>query len=86
MNRIDRMKRIFIALKVEADETYVGGARQGKRGRGASGKTIVAGVVERHGNVSASVVPNVQANTLIPLIQEKVALNTTVYTDEMPSS
>jgi transposase-like protein len=71
--------------EVEADETYIGGARQGKRGRGASGKTIVAGVVERQGNVSASVVPNVQANTLIPMIQNKVAVNSTVFTDEMPS-
>jgi transposase len=71
--------------KVEADESYFGGARQGKRGRGASSKTIVAGVVERQGSVSAYVVPDVKANTLIPMIQNKVALNTTVFTDEMPS-
>jgi transposase-like protein/ribosomal protein L37AE/L43A len=70
---------------VEVDETYVGGARQGKRGRGASGKTIVAGIVERQGNVSASVVPDVKAQTLIPMIQDKVAINSTVFTDEMPS-
>jgi transposase-like protein/ribosomal protein L37AE/L43A len=70
---------------VEVDETYVGGARQGKRGRGASGKTIVAGIVERQGKVSASVVSDVKSHTLIPMIQEKVAQNTTVFTDEMPS-
>jgi transposase len=71
--------------KVEADETYIGGARQGKRGRGASGKTIVAGVVERQGSVSASVVPNVQSKTLLPMIIEKTSPNSTIYTDEMPS-
>jgi transposase-like protein len=71
--------------KVEADETYIGGARTGKRGRGASGKTIVAGVVERQASVSASVVPDVKANTLIPMIQDKVTPNSTIFTDEMPS-
>src|SRR3954449_9772395 len=32
--------------RVEADETLVGGARPGKPGRGADGKTVVAGAVE----------------------------------------
>src|SRR3954462_3346719 len=32
--------------RVEADETLVGGARPGKPGRGAAGKTVVAGAVE----------------------------------------
>src|SRR3954453_16191482 len=32
--------------RVEADETMVGGARPGKPGRGAAGKTVVAGAVE----------------------------------------
>lgn len=39
---------------VEADETYVGGVRRGKRGRGAEHKTAVVGVAERHGNVAVS--------------------------------
>jgi len=33
---------------VEVDETYVGGKRKGKRGRGAEGKTAVVGIVERN--------------------------------------
>src|SRR3954453_15750939 len=32
-----------LAGRVEADETYVGGPRPGKRGRGAACKTLVAG-------------------------------------------
>ena len=34
---------------VEVDETYISGKRPGKRGRGAAGKTIVAGMIERKG-------------------------------------
>src|SRR6188472_459669 len=32
--------------RVEADETLVGGAKPGKPGRGAAGKTVVAGAIE----------------------------------------
>lgn len=71
--------------EIEADETYIGGKSHGKRGRGASNKTIVAGEVERQGSVSANVVPDVKANTLLPIIAEKTEPNSTVYTDEMPS-
>lgn len=70
---------------VEADETYVGGKRHGKRGRGAEGKTIVFGVVERKGKVIAKVVPDVAAKTLLPIIKEKVLERSIVYTDEMLS-
>lgn len=70
---------------VEADETYVGGVRRGKRGRGAAGKTIVFGMVERKGRVIAKVVPNVQASTLLPVVKEKVLERSIVYTDEMLS-
>src|SRR4051812_27696517 len=41
-----RPDRKPLAQQVEADETYVGGARPGKPGRGAAGKTLVAGAVE----------------------------------------
>ena len=34
---------------VEVDETYIGGRRPGKRGRGAEGKSLVAAVVETPG-------------------------------------
>jgi transposase-like protein len=70
---------------VEADETYIGGKRHGKRGRGAEGKTPVFGLVERKGKVIAKVVPNVQSKTLLPIIKEKVLQDSTVYTDELPS-
>jgi len=75
----------FMFGKIEVDETYIGGRRQGKRGRGATGKTIVAGIVQRKAKVFASVVPDVKSQTLLPMIQEKALLDSTIYTDEMPS-
>src|SRR5215210_5160927 len=37
----------------EIDESYFGGRRKGKRGRGAAGKTAVFGVLKRGGKVYA---------------------------------
>lgn len=70
---------------VEADETYVGGVRRGKRGRGAEGKTVVFGMVQRKGQVIAKVVADVKAQTLLPVIREKVLDRSVVYTDELLS-
>src|SRR3954470_1451486 len=41
-----RPEREPLAGRVEADETYVGGPRPGKRGRGAAGKALVAAAGE----------------------------------------
>ena len=71
---------------VEADETYVGGKRSGgKRGRGAPNKTIVFGMLERGGDIMATVVPNVRKLTLQPIIAENVEPGSTVHTDELGS-
>ena len=67
---------------VEADETYVGGHRPGKPGRGAGGKTVVFGMLERGGDVMAQVVPNVAKRTLYPIITENIVSGSTVHTDE----
>jgi len=77
--------------EVELDETYVGGKalnmHASKRmlltGRGTADKTAVFGIVERHGRVTAKVVTGTDKNTLIPIIKNKVANGTTIYTDEM---
>jgi transposase len=70
---------------VEADETYIGCRRHGKRGRGAEGKTPVFGIAQRKGKVIAKVVPDVKASTLLPIIKQKVLERSIVYTDELPS-
>lgn len=70
---------------VEADETYIGGKRPGKRGRGANGKTVVFGMLERDGNVMTHVVPSVKRKTLHPHIEGNVTQGSTIQTDELPS-
>lgn len=71
--------------EVEADESYFGGARKGKRGRGASGKVPVFGLLKRRGRVLTAVIADAKSRTLLPLIQEKVAPDSIVYTDTFKS-
>lgn len=71
---------------VEADEIYLGPRKKGKRGRGAEGKVIVFGLVERHtGRTRHFIVPDVSAETLLPLIVANVKPGATVHTDEWAS-
>jgi len=71
--------------EVEADESYFGGARKGKRGRGAAGKVAVFGLLKRGGKVYACIIPNARTETLLPIIQEKVTPDSIVYTDSLRS-
>ena len=66
---------------VELDESYFGGHRKGKRGRGAAGKTAVFGLLKRNGKVYTVAVPNTQTATLLPIIREQVTPDSIVYTD-----
>jgi transposase len=71
---------------VELDEAYVGGKRSGgKRGRGAPGKTIVFGMVERGGRIAAEVIPNIKKDTLRNVTLANVQPGSTVSTDELMS-
>ncbi len=70
---------------VEIDETYIGGKAKGKRGRGANNKTAVLGVVERKGRARGIVIPDASAKTLLPLVEETVIKDATVYTDDFLS-
>ena len=66
---------------VELDESYFGGSRKGKRGRGAAGKTAVFGILKRGGKVYTKVVVDTKASTLMPIITSKIAPDSVVYTD-----
>ena len=66
---------------IELDESYFGGARKGKRGRGAAGKVAVFGILKRGGKVYTKVVVNTKAETLMPLIASKVEPDSVVCTD-----
>lgn len=84
---------------IESDETYVGGkaknmhhSRRQERinGRGAVGKAVVHGVLERShaknaSKVKATVVPNAKSKTLVPLVRESVEAGSHVYTDALRS-
>ena len=67
--------------EVEADESYFGGIRKGKRGRGAAGKVAVFGLLKRGGKVFTAIVPNARTETLLPIIEEIVTPDSIVYTD-----
>ena len=75
----------MLAGHVELDEAYVGGRRPGKRGRGAAGKTIVMGMVERGGRMTTEIIPDVRKATLRDVTLRNVEPGSTVSTDELMS-
>jgi len=75
----------FLFGDIEIDETYVGGKRKGKRGRGAEGKTIVFGMLEREGKIKTQIVSNVTSKILHPIIIDNITKGSIIYTDEYRS-
>ena len=75
----------LLAGEIELDESYFGGKRKGKRGRGAAGKVPVFGILERNGIVQVSMVPDVSAEPLLGLTVKKVRRGSVVYTDKFKS-
>ena len=71
----------IISGEIEVDESYFGGKRKGKRGRGAAGKVPVFGLLKRGGKVYTKIIPNAKSATLFPVIQEKVKPDSIVYSD-----
>lgn len=67
--------------EVEVDESYFGGRRKGKRGRGAAGKVAVFGLLKRGGKVYTKVIEDASSATLIPIIERKVVPDSIVYSD-----
>ena len=51
--------------EIEVDESYFGGSRKGKRGRGARGKIPVFGLLKRNGKVYTVVIPNAKADSIV---------------------
>ena len=67
--------------EIEVDESYFGGRRKGKRGRGAGGKVPVFGLLKRGGKVYTKIIPDAKATTLMPIIRRKVIPDSIVYSD-----
>lgn len=66
---------------VEPDESYFGGQRKGKRGRGVVGKVAVFGILKRNGKVFTIVVENTKQYALLTVIKRKIMPDSIVYTD-----
>jgi len=70
---------------VEVDETYIGGKKPGKRGRGAEGKSLIAVAVEdkgeHFGRIRLCRIADASAGSLIPAVQESVEPGSIVRTD-----
>jgi transposase len=92
VNRYLKVIRIRIATlceiesplggEVEIDESYFGAKRvKGKRGRGASGKTIVFGILKRKGKVYTEIVPDARRKTLQDIIRGRVDMKTIIHSD-----
>ena len=61
--------------EIEVDESFFGARRiKGKRGRGASGKTIVFGILKRNEKVYTEIVPDCSKATLQAIIRGRVSL------------
>ena len=71
--------------EIEVDESYFGGSRKGKRGRGAAGKVPVFGILKRGGRVYTKVIPDVRSATLMRILEEKIVPDSIVYTDSLGS-
>jgi transposase len=69
------------AGEVEVDESYFGGVRKGKRGRGAAGKVPVFGLLKRGGRVYTVMIPNARSTTLLPIMERMILPDSIVYTD-----
>ena len=89
----------MISGEVEADETFIGGKSEFMhkerrertiKSRGPAGKTVVFGLLQRHGPdghsvVRAKVVASNRRRALLPEIERNVTAGSEVFTDAHPS-
>ena len=66
------------------DKSYFGGRCRSRRGRGASGKVVVFGILKRNGRVYIVAVDNAKSDAL-PVIKQKIMLDSIVYMDSLSS-
>ena len=71
---------------VEVDETYIGGSKPGKRGRGAAGKVLVLVAAQKDGNRIGRIrlrrIPDASGKSLGEAMQEMVVPGSIVRTDD----
>lgn len=70
-----------LAGEIEVDESYFGGVRKGRRGRGATGKVPVFGLLKRGGKVYTKVIADTKGATLKAIMEDKIVPDSIVYSD-----
>jgi transposase-like protein len=79
----------LLTRMVEVDETYIGGHREGPRGRGANDKTVVAIAVETDGTTMGraylKTIDSLKMNELEQFVKDHVAQGSQVNTDGFKS-
>jgi transposase-like protein len=80
-----RPQRDRLTGQVEVDESFIGGSRSGKRGRGAAGKVLVIGAVEVRGEgsgrVRLGIIPAATQAALRAFVCANVVEGAWVFTD-----
>ena len=80
-----RPGRDRISGTIEVDETYVGGKKTGKRGRGADGKVLVVIAAQidgkRIGRIRLKLIPDASGDSLNLAIKESIEPGSIVITD-----
>lgn len=81
--------KFLLNRMVEVDETYIGGHREGSRGRGAADKTLVAIAVETNGSTMGraylKTIDSLRSAELEQFVNNHVATKTKVSTDGFKS-
>lgn len=81
-----RPGRDLLSGTVQVDETYVGGEKSGKRGRGAAGKALVVIVAQEDGHITGRIrlkrVLDASGDSLEGTIKEAVEPGSEVKTDD----
>ncbi|QQS59250.1 IS1595 family transposase [Candidatus Peregrinibacteria bacterium] len=68
--------------EIEVDESYFVLKRvRGKRGRGATGKTPVVGLLKRDGKVFTKIIERCDRRTLHSFIQRKIETKSIIHSD-----
>lgn len=74
---------------IEVDETYIGGVHEGKRGRGATGKTLVVIAAERNekkiGRIRMTCVPTFNSDSLREAVMLMCESGSMIITDGLKS-
>src|SRR3989338_7108017 len=67
---------------IEIDESYFGPKRvRGKRGRGASKKIVVLGLLKRNGKVYTEIIKAAKRDEIMPIIKKVVKSGSDIYSD-----